>query len=476
MHPARPAEGRLALAVSLGLLGALAAPAATHAATIGPATIDSVDSVSYVASPGEANRLVVQPGPGGTISFVDPGATIAPLDATCVSISAHEAQCAAGLVPALNLSLGDGDDSATVNVNKRGVLSGDAGNDVLTGGDGDESLLGGDGDDVLEGRGGADLLSGQDGRDRVTYAGRTAPVTVDLATTTTDREGGAGEHDTVASDVERVTGGAGNDRIVGNADANQLDGGPGNDTIEGRDGNDSLAGSTGDDTLDGGPGNDAVDGGAGNDHLTGGSGADNIHGGTGNDSLRDRDGSVDQLNCGADLGGRDNDSVNADDNDRVSECELGTPTPPAPRPGGPLTLPFNFLFGAFNLPGTPVAMEHGRVTLSVSCPAATPTGRCSGVISLVPAGKQHKRAVAHSSRRTKRFKKIGDQAYSVKAGKKAKIRVRISSVGRRAVNRAGTLKVHVYLRRTKRSKKATKIGTLKVHASRRTKRRHPAKA
>jgi hypothetical protein len=504
MHPARPAKGRLALALSLGLLGALAAPTASHAATIGPATIGGVDSVSYVAAPGEANQLVVQPGPGGTVSFVDPSATIAPLDATCVSVSAHEAQCAAALVPALNLSLGDGDDSATVDVNTPGVLSGDSGNDVLTGGDGDESLRGGDGDDVLEGRGGADLLSGEAGRDRVTYAGRTAPVTVDLTTTTTDREGEAGEHDTVASDVERVTGGAGNDRIVGNTDANQLDGGlgddaldgrdgndalagstgddtldggPGNDTVAGGDGNDALAGSTGDDTLDGGAGNDAVDGGAGNDHLTGGSGADNIHGGTGNDSLRDRDGNVDQLNCGADLGGRDNDSVDADGNDRVSECEFGTPMPaPGQKPARPLTLPFDFLFGAFKLPDAPVAMEHGRVALSVSCPAATPSGRCSGVISLVPAARKHMKAKAHSSRRTKRFKKIGDQAYSVKAGKKAKIRVRISSGGRRAVNRAGTLKVHVYLRRTKRSKKATKIGTLKVHASRRTKRRHPAKA
>jgi hypothetical protein len=471
MNPARPAKGRLAL----GLLGALAAPAATHAATLGPATIDSVDYVSYVAAPGEANRLVVQPGPAGTVSFVDPAATINPLDATCVSISAHEAQCAAGLVPALDISLGDGDDSATVDVNKPGLLSGDAGNDVLTGGDGAESLLGGDGDDVLNGRGGADLLTGQAGRDRVTYAGRTAPVTVDLTTTTTGQEGQAGEHDTVAPDVERVVGGAGNDRIVGSPLANQLDGGAGNDTIEGRDGNDSLAGSNGDDALDGGAGNDSVDGGAGNDRLTGGSGADNMRGGPGNDSLRDRDGGIDQLDCGADLESRDYDSVDADGNDRVSECELGTPVPaPVPTPARPLTLPFNFLFGAFTLPTAPIMIEHGRVTLSVSCPAATPTGRCSGVISLVPAAKKHKghKAKARSSRRTRRFRKIGDQAYAVKAGKKAKVRVRISSVGRRAVNRAGTLKVRVYLRRTKRSKKATKIGTLKVHASRRTKRRH----
>jgi hypothetical protein len=37
VNPARPAKGRLALPLSLGLLGALAAPAATHAATLGPA-------------------------------------------------------------------------------------------------------------------------------------------------------------------------------------------------------------------------------------------------------------------------------------------------------------------------------------------------------------------------------------------------------------------------------------------------------
>ena len=125
MHPARPAKGRLALAISLGLLGALAAPAASHAATIGPATIGGVDSVSYVAAPGEANQLVVQPGPGGTVSFVDPGATIAPIDATCVSVSAHEAQCAAGLVPALDISLGDGGSEGDPNLRgqSRGPLS-----------------------------------------------------------------------------------------------------------------------------------------------------------------------------------------------------------------------------------------------------------------------------------------------------------------------------------------------------------------
>jgi hypothetical protein len=461
----RPARGRLALAVSLGLLGALAAPVASHAATLGPATIDGVDSIRFVAAPGESNHLSVRPGPPGVVTFVDPGATIDPQGPTCVTVSAHEARCA--LVPALNVSLGDRDDTLTVDVDKSGRVSGDAGNDTLTGGPGDEALLGGAGDDVLDGRGGADLLAGGDGSDRASYASRTAPVTVNLATLVLGEEGQADEHDTVASDVERVTGGAGNDSLTGNAAANLLDGRAGNDVVDGGAGNDSVAGGDGNDSLDGGTGDDTVDGGAGNDRVTGGSGADSLFGGPGSDTLRGRDETVDRLDCGTDA-----DVADADGNDTVSNCESGGPAP-VPTPTPPLTMPFNFIFGNVALPDQPVTLQHGRITLSVSCPAETPTGRCSGVISLVPFAKLGKgHAKAHSSRRTRRFKRIADQAYAVKAGKKAKVRVRISSLGRRAVNRAGTLKVKVYLRRTKRAKKATKIGTLKVHASRRTKRRH----
>jgi hypothetical protein len=83
---------------------------------------------------------------------------------------------------------------------------------------------------------------------------------------------------------------------------------------------------------------------------------------------------------------------------------------------------------------------------------------------------------AKSSRRTKRFSRVADKAYAVRAGKKSRVRVRISSAGRRAIKRAGSLRVKVYLRRTKRAHRATRIGTLKVRASRRTKRRLPRNA
>ena len=94
-------------------------------------------------------------------------------------------------------------------------------------------------------------------------------------------------------------------------------------------------------------------------------------------------------------------------------------------------------------------LEKGRVTLTVSCPAATPLGRCSGVLSLERFGKA-RASKAKSSRRTRRFR-AGEQSYAVRAGKKTKVRVRLSSVARREVNRSGTARLKVLLRRTKRA-------------------------
>ncbi|MBB2699252.1 UNVERIFIED_ORG: Ca2+-binding RTX toxin-like protein, partial [Rhizobium esperanzae] len=63
-------------------------------------------------------------------------------------------------------------------------------------------------------------------------------------------------HDNVASLIENVKAGSGNDTIVGNEADNTLWGNAGNDT---------LTGDSGNDTLDGGAGNDKLSGGVGND-------------------------------------------------------------------------------------------------------------------------------------------------------------------------------------------------------------------
>jgi serralysin len=78
----------------------------------------------------------------------------------------------------------------------------------------------------------------------------------------------------VATVLEDLLLGSGNDTAVGNDAAN---------LISGNGGADSLSGGLGNDTLQGGPGNDTLDGGGDADLLAGGSGADGMDGGDGGD-------------------------------------------------------------------------------------------------------------------------------------------------------------------------------------------------
>lgn len=131
-------------------------------------------------------------------------------------------------------------------------LYGGAGSDLLWGGPGRDRLEGGSGDDVLQGdecsQGSsvakcvsADVLLGGPGTDLADYSESVKAITVDLDGASGD-DGQSGEHDTVGSDVENLTGGLGNDRLTGNKAANQITGLTGTDTIRGGAGNDSLYG------------------------------------------------------------------------------------------------------------------------------------------------------------------------------------------------------------------------------------------
>jgi Ca2+-binding RTX toxin-like protein len=215
---------------------------------------------------------------------------------------------------------------------------GGAGDDHLTGGPGVERLLGGAGEDTLDGLGAADTLiggpdddelNGGDGSDtfvadaagdgadtynggsstfdEVSYAARSAAVTVDPDGVADD--GSSGEGDDVRADVEWVTGGTGNDWLVGSAAANLLTGGPGNDF---------LSGHAGNDTLLAGAGNDVANGGDHNDALNGGPGADTLFGAAGDDALHALDGVIanDYL-----IGAENRDSCQSDAGDRETDCE-----------------------------------------------------------------------------------------------------------------------------------------------------------
>ncbi len=205
------------------------------------------------------------------------------------------------------------------------VLSGGGGNDQLFGGGANDKLYGGDGNDLLVGDGGADLLDGGNGIDRVSYMSSFAPVTADLADSSHNAGGAAG--DTYVS-IENLEGTGGADTLRGDAGNNVLTGGAGGDVLDGGDGNDTasyasaigdvtaslfdpgtnlgdafedsyisienlaggryddhLTGDGGDNKLLGGLGDDDLNGGGGNDLLIGGSGADHLDGGDGNDTV-----------------------------------------------------------------------------------------------------------------------------------------------------------------------------------------------
>jgi Ca2+-binding RTX toxin-like protein len=200
------------------------------------------------------------------------------------------------------ISGGQGDDS----------ISGGTGNNVLFGGDGDDTLTGGTGDDTLAGGMGGDTLTGGlgndvfdesdsltgtdtmaggGGNDFLTYAARSAGVTVTMDGVFDDGE--AGEFDNVGADIENAIGGNGDNVLVGSTAGNDLAGGPGNDVIDG---------GSGDDTLSGGLGNDRETGGAGNDFVFGDDGDDVILEGAGNDVVTGGD-DVDLLDYSGVTGG-----------------------------------------------------------------------------------------------------------------------------------------------------------------------------
>ena len=181
---------------------------------------------------------------------------------------------AAGYTSSVNVSLGDGNDTATGGV-ADDVLSGDGGDDLLTGNRGNDVLSGGELQDTLNGGDGDDLLLGDRGDDS-------------------------------------LRGGDGDDRAHGGDGADTLDGGQGDDSLYGSDGDDSLFGGTdGDDLLDGGNGNDSLDGGIGDDFIIGGEGNDTLTAAHGDDFL---DGGLGNDVFG--LGTGDNEAWGGDGDDR----------------------------------------------------------------------------------------------------------------------------------------------------------------
>lgn len=185
---------------------------------------------------------------------------------------------------------------------------------VISGRDGADTIVGLGGNDAFDGGAGGDSFSGNGGVDTVTYADRTAPVTVTIGAANPDGE--AGENDDVRFDIERVDGGSAADDLDGDGSAETLNGNGGADTLDGDLGADDLNGGTGFDrvdyssrtndvtvTLDNASASDGeltegdsvndiegVNSGTGDDTITGGPGVNAIDAGGGNDHVFIRDG------------------------------------------------------------------------------------------------------------------------------------------------------------------------------------------
>jgi hypothetical protein len=127
---------------------------------------------------------------------------------------------------------------------------------TLTGTNAGEVFCGLGGNDTMRGLGGSDLFVGGAGVDTVTYSERTAKQAVVVTVNKGANDGKKNERDHVASGIEIVLGGKGNDILTGDGAANTFKGGSGNDSLKGAGGGDKLYGDKGKDKLDGGPAKD----------------------------------------------------------------------------------------------------------------------------------------------------------------------------------------------------------------------------
>jgi Ca2+-binding RTX toxin-like protein len=157
------------------------------------------------------------------------------------------------LIPAIDLRLMPTTENAVLSSFYGGTIVGNDLDNYLSAPPGDFDwitirLIGMGGDDTLVGTAKSDTFIGGDGKDTVDYSGRTENLTITLDGQPND--GAADENDDIATDIENVIGGLGNDTIIGNDQRNRLDGGGGDDHLTGGGARDVLIGGDGDDTAD----------------------------------------------------------------------------------------------------------------------------------------------------------------------------------------------------------------------------------
>jgi Ca2+-binding RTX toxin-like protein len=292
-------------------------------------------------------------------------------------------------------------------------LIADRGNDVIGGGAGDDTLVWNNGD-------GSDVMDGGDGLDRVEVNGA-----------------GAGDAFTIAPNGARAR----FDRTnlvpfsldIGTSELLDARGQGGDDTFSAAAGTEALLallvdGGAGNDALTGSAGGDTLLGGSGNDSLTGGGGIDLLDGQAGDDSLLARDGGGDAARCGS---GADSVQTDAAGVDAIEGCETvdatAVVTPPPPPPGPVADTKATAV--AVVTRRTTLRSSRGRLSarITVSCPAAE-LGGCRGTLALLSARK-----VSIGGVQARLV--LGSATYSLRAGQRRTLSVRLAQGARRVARR-----------------------------------------
>ena len=184
------------------------------------------------------------------------------------------------------------------------------GADSIWGFGGNDTIFGLGGNDTIKGGGGADAIDGGNNTDTVDYTDSGTGVIVDLVA-------GAGYNGTAEGDtytnIENVTGSAGDDTLIGDDGANVLRGYAGDDTLKGGGGADTLAGGNDDDLLKGGGGADTLNGGSGIDTASYSDSNDRVFVSLLDDTASEGDAQGDELNAIENLtGGGGSDTLEGD--------------------------------------------------------------------------------------------------------------------------------------------------------------------
>lgn len=265
------------------LVGAQSASAATVSRTADP------PEILYVADDGEENRLTITREDDEHVFTDAPGVTIVPVAPCRRPDGADPNVAACPLTYAMDVDLGDLDDTA-------GLGDFDFGYPILRGGEGEDTLTGSSGraSTSMEGGPGEDTyVNGVGGFDTVGYSDRPGPITASLDGVANDPDG-----ENIPVGIDALGGTDAGDTLIGGPEADFFWPGGGDDLVQGAGGNDEFFYSGGDDRYEGGEGNDVFP-------YTNDPGADVFSGGAGFDRYQ-----IEQIQF---LGDGDIHSVTLDD-------------------------------------------------------------------------------------------------------------------------------------------------------------------